>query len=151
MAAEVSVHRLHNLPVNQLADLVVESEKAGYRFLRRLVEDWETGSNRFSRPGEALFAAVVDGCIIGVCGLNCDPYHSSGQVGRVRHLYVAVDFRLCGIGGLLVGAVITTARSAFERLDLRTDNESAARFYEILGFRRCDGESDCTHTLELEA
>ena len=72
------------------------------------------------------------------------------KVGRVRHLYVAVEFRRCGIGSSLVAAVITTARFTFKRLRLQTDNESAARFYEVLGFRQCDGESDCTHTLELE-
>jgi GNAT superfamily N-acetyltransferase len=147
---DVSVSRLHELPLDRLAELIAESEKNDCRFLRRLVDDWESGSNRFAQPGEALFAAVVGGRIIGICGLNSDPYCSGGRVGRVHHLYVAVEFRRRGIGGLLVSTVVQTARNAFEQLRLRTDSAPAARFYEVLGFRRCEGEARCTHTLELE-
>jgi GNAT superfamily N-acetyltransferase len=150
VAAEVSVNRLHDLPPDRLSDLVAESEKAGFRFLRRLVEDWRSGANRYAQPGEALFAAVLDGRIIGVCGLNCDPYRPGGRVGRVRHLYVASAFRRRGIGRLLVATVVRTARDAFEQLRLRTDSEPAARFYEVLGFRPRDGEADSTHTLDLQ-
>ena len=67
VAEEVSIIRLHDLPPDRLGDLVGESEKAGFRFLRRLVDDWEGGS----------------------------------------------------------------------------------RFYVVLGFKRCDGEADCTHAMEL--
>jgi GNAT superfamily N-acetyltransferase len=150
VAADVCINRLHELPPDRLADLVEESEKAGYRFVRRLVDDWESGSNRYAQPGEALFAAILGGRIVGVCGLNCDPYRGGGRVGRVRHLYVAVEFRRRGIGGLLVAMVVRTARDTFEQLRLRTHSEPAARFYERLGFQRCDGETECTHTLELD-
>ena len=44
---------------------------------------------------------------------------------------------------------IAAARGVFDRLRLRTDNEAAARFYQALGFRRCTGEPNCTHRLEL--
>jgi GNAT superfamily N-acetyltransferase len=151
VATEVSVNRLRDLPADGLADLVAESEKDGFRFLRRLVADWESGANRFAQPGEALFAAVAGGRIIGVCGLNVDPYRCDGRVGRVRHLYVAVAFRRRGIGGLLVAMVIRMARNAFEQLRLRTNSAPAARFYEVLGFQRCDNEADCTHTLNLQS
>jgi GNAT superfamily N-acetyltransferase len=150
VATKVSVERLHELPTDGLADLVAESEKAGFRFLRRLVEQWESGANRFAQPGEALFAAVVGGRIIGVCGLSVDPHRCDGRVGRVRHLYVATAFRRRGIGGLLVATVIRVARNAFEQLRLRTDSEPAARFYERLGFRRCDDEADSTHALDFQ-
>jgi GNAT superfamily N-acetyltransferase len=147
-AAEVAIIRLHDLPPDRLAKLVAESEQAGFRFVRRLVEDWESGANKFAHTGEALFAAVLAGRVIGVCGLNADPYLRDGRVGRVRHLYVATAFRRRGIGRLLVATVVDTARNAFELLRLRTESEPAGRFYESLGFRRCDGPPDCTHTLE---
>jgi GNAT superfamily N-acetyltransferase len=150
VTVDLSVNRLNDLPPDRLADLVAESEKAGYRFLRRLVEDWENGANRFAQPGEALFGAVLDGRIIGVCGLNRDPYRCGGRVGRVRHLYVAVAFRRRGIGRSLVAMVVRTARDAFEQLRLRTDSDPAARYYEALGFSRCDGEADWTHMFDLQ-
>jgi GNAT superfamily N-acetyltransferase len=144
-----SVIRLDDLPPDRLAELVAESERDGLAFLRRLVEEWESGDNRFDRPGEALFAAVEGGRVVGVCGLNFDPYFSAGRVGRVRHLYVAAEFRRRGIGTELVAAVIMTARGTFDRLRLRTGSESAAGFYESLGFRLCAEEPACTHVLVL--
>ena len=93
-----SVTRLDELPPDRLADLIAESEREGFALVRRLVDDWESGDNRFDRPGEALFAVVADGRVLGVCGLNIDPYLPGGRVGRVRHLYVAADSDAAGSG-----------------------------------------------------
>lgn len=148
MDAACLVIRLHGLPPDRFAALIAESEAAGFAFMRRLVDEWDEGANRFDRPGEALFAAVVAGRIVGVCGLNVDPYGEGDRVGRVRHLYVACASRRRGIGRRLVTAVVAEARGAFGRLRLRTGDASAARFYETLGFRSCD-DAACTHALDL--
>jgi hypothetical protein len=66
--------------------LIAESE---LRFVRRLADDWVSVANRFDRPGEALFVARLPGQVVGVRGLNVDPYTAEPGVGRVRHLYVA--------------------------------------------------------------
>ena len=145
----VSIARLRKFPPDGLAHLVTESEAAGHRFLRRLVEEWESGANRFDRPGEALFAAVADGCVIGLCGLNADPYVPEPRVGRVRHLYVATSQRRLGTGRQLVGAVLEAAQEAFDVVRLRTDSAAAARFYTALGFRESTGDPFCTHALKV--
>lgn len=144
-----TILRLQVLPLDRFADLVTESEQAGHRFLRRLLEEWDSGVNRFDRPGEALFIASVDDQVLGVCGLNIDPYILQPRVGRVRHLYVSSVHRRRGIGRRLVRELILFARGVFDRLRLRAENEIAAQFYEASGFRRCPGEPDCTHVLEL--
>jgi GNAT superfamily N-acetyltransferase len=144
--------RLQDLPTDHLSGLVTESEDTGHRFLRRLLDDWESGANRFRRPGEALFAATAgdpDDRIVGVCGLNIDPYLSEGRVGRVRHLYVAVDCRRRGVGHQLLSKVVEVAQGTFDLLRLWTDNSIAASFYEKMGFRACSGVPDCTHILRL--
>ena len=128
--------------------LVVESEGVGLGFLRRLVDEWASGRNRFDRPGEALFGAWMDGHLVGVCGLNVDPYGASPSVGRVRHLYVLTVHRRLGVGRRLVAEVIRVAAGRFDRLRLRTHNPAAARLYEALGFRPAD-EADCTHAMEV--
>ncbi|MGH9331210.1 MAG: GNAT family N-acetyltransferase [Vicinamibacterales bacterium] len=143
------VERLDGPPADCLGALVAESEKHGLRFIRRLAEEWASGANRFDRPGEALFVGRVAGEVVGVCGLNVDPYADEPTVGRVRHLYVLVAHRRRGIGRQLVTEVIETARSRFDRLRLRTENAGAAQFYETLGFRRSVGVRDCTHIMEL--
>ena len=50
--------RLRELPVDVQA-LVSESEAAGLRLVRRLLDGWHDGTNRFDRPGEALFGACA--------------------------------------------------------------------------------------------
>jgi GNAT superfamily N-acetyltransferase len=147
MAATIS--RLHELPPDWLADLVAESERSGHRFVRRLVSEWASGANRFNRPGEALFAVYVGGQVVGVCGLNADPYTPEPRVGRVRHLYVRAAHRRSGIGRRLVVAVIEAAVGVFDRLNLRTEDPQSARFFEGLAFSACAGQPHCTHVLNL--
>ncbi len=140
---------LHELPSGLLADLVAESEQAGFRFVRKLVNEWASGANRFAAPGEALFAARVNCRLVGVGGLNVDPYAREPGVGRVRHLYVLAAYRRKGIGRSLVEAIVTAARGSFGRLRLRTDTVEAAQFYEALGFQPCPNHADCSHIIEL--
>ena len=145
----VTVERIVDLAPASLTTLVAEGERSGLRFVRRLTADWASGTNRFDRPGEALYAARINGEIVGACGLNVDPYTAEGRVGRVRHLYVLEAYRRHGVGRQLVAEVIGAARGSFDRLRLRTANPEAARLYEGLGFAPCAGEADCTHALDL--
>jgi len=147
--SDSTIERVRELSVTSFTTLVAESERSGLRLVRRLIAEWVSGANRFDRPGEALYAARVNGEIVGACGLNVDPYTVEGRVGRVRHLYVREAYRRHGIGRRLVEEVIAAARGSFDRLRLRTANPEAARLYEALGFAPCAGEADCTHALDL--
>jgi ribosomal protein S18 acetylase RimI-like enzyme len=142
--------RVSGAPLDRLAALLAESERQGFRFVRRLVEEWSSGANRFDRPGEALFVARVGDDVVGVCGLNVDPFAGDPKIGRVRHLYVLVPHRRSGIGEQLVVDVLEAARGRFERLHLRTTNVTAARLYERLGFRRTFDARDRTHVLDVD-
>lgn len=144
------IERVSGAPLDRLAALLAESERQGLRFVRRLVEEWSSGANRFDRPGEALFVARVGDDVVGVCGLNVDPYAGDSKIGRVRHLYVVVPHRRSGIGEQLVVDVLEAARGRFERLHLRTTNVTAARLYERLGFRRTFDARDRTHVLDVD-
>ena len=152
MNASISVERLHESPAETLAALLADSDAAGVRFVHRLVDEWRTGANRFEQPGEALFVACREREIVGVCGLNVDPYARSDDVpvGRVRHLYVLSAYRRLGIGVRLVTEVMKTARHSFDRLRLRTSNPAAAELYERLGFQRAGDDPHCTHIMELD-
>ena len=109
VSMHVIVERLPDLTSDHIGDLVTESEGAGLRMVRRLVDEWETGANRFDRPGEGLFGAWLDGQLVGVCGLNIDPYAGNEHTGRVRHLYVLAAFRRRGIGRRLVLQIMEAA------------------------------------------
>jgi len=143
------IERLNESPADCLAALTIESEQHGLRFVRRLAAEWTSGANRFDRPGEALFVARIAGQVVGVCGLNVDPYAARENVGRVRHLYVLTAYRRLGVGRDLVAEVIEAARGRFDSLHLRTGNPAAAQLYERLGFRRCVDVDDYTHVMKL--
>ena len=144
----LDVERVSELRWDAVESLVVESEHAGLGFVRRLVDEWASGRNRFDRPGEVLLGAPTDGRFVGVCGLNVDPYTATPAVGRVRHLYVLESRRRLGVGRRLVEEIVRTAGGRFDTLRLRTHNPSAARLYEALGFRPSQ-EADCTHLMKL--
>jgi GNAT superfamily N-acetyltransferase len=145
----VAVDPVGELLPDALAPLVAESEREGWRFVRRLADEWASGINRFDRPGEVLFVARVAGSIVGVCGLNSDPYAADETTGRVRRLYVLRAYRGRGAARQLVRAVIAAAVGRFQRLRVRTENPEAGRLYQTLGFQPVAGVADCTHALTL--
>ena len=143
-----SIERVTDLAPGSLDALLAESEQAGSSIVRRLVDEWASGANRFDRAGEALFAVRIEGRLVGVCGLNVDPYSAEPRLGRVRHLYVLSPYRRRGIGRQLVAEVIAASRGRFDHLRLSTGNPVAARFYERLGFRSA-AAAHCTHVLDV--
>jgi GNAT superfamily N-acetyltransferase len=146
----ISIIRIENLPRDELLQLLEESKRMGFRFVERLIAEWESGDNRFDKDGEALFIARDDKRVVGICGINIDPYLGDPQVGRIRHLYVIVDERRKGVGRELVQRVIEKARRHFLYLRLRASNEDFYRFYSALGFASVYGDKNCTHILDLK-
>ncbi|MEW5928634.1 MAG: GNAT family N-acetyltransferase [Gemmatimonadota bacterium] len=136
-------------PWADLAPLVEESEREGFGFLVRLRREFLDGGNRFDAPGEALLGCLRGAELVGVGGLNRDPYSPEPRVGRLRHLYVAAAQRRGGVGRMLVAALVEAARPHFDVLQLRTDTEAAARFYEALGFAPV-ASLHATHMLVLD-
>src|SRR5215475_4518978 len=109
----------------RLAPLSEEAGRDGLRFVARLVDDWAFGSNRFDQPGERLVAVVREGLVLGVCGLNRDPYTRPSGIGRLRHLYVRKSGRRSGIGSALVRYLLEGAQGSFVAVRLRTTPDAA--------------------------
>ncbi|WP_188393727.1 GNAT family N-acetyltransferase [Mesorhizobium sp. SARCC-RB16n] len=128
--------------------LMQESRQEGYWMLVRLRDGWTSGRNKFLKRPEMLLGAYHGRQLIGVGGLNVDPYFEEGDFGRVRHLYVSAAHRRLGVGRMLVGAIIERARAHFSSLNTRAPAESFA-FYERLGFHRVSGEEFVTHRMAL--
>jgi GNAT superfamily N-acetyltransferase len=82
--------------------------------LRRLEENWQRGENRFNAPGEKLLGAFLNGKLVGVCGLNRDPFSQQPRAGRIRHLYVSEKCRGLGIGKQLLTVVMADASIWFD-------------------------------------
>jgi GNAT superfamily N-acetyltransferase len=142
------IERIDDLPVD-FDTLIVLSLREDFFAMQRMRDDWDTGANRFDGPGEILFEARVGSRLVGICGLNRDPYARSPEVGRVRHLYVDPECRRRGVGRSLVFAIVEYASRSFVRLRLRTLR--ADLFYVALGFRRIIGDTEATHEMAFSA
>lgn len=130
-------------------DLISVAESEGFSFVARTVAEWRDGVNRFDRHGESFWVAREHDTIIGVCGLNIDPYAGDPRIGRLRHLYVHPARRRESIATRLANRSIDAA-AAFDRVRLRTTNPEASEFYIELGFTVVD-EPHATHAIETHS
>jgi len=131
---EISIVQLTTLSTDDVSRLVALSEEENFRFVRRLAEEWASGQNRFDKPGEILLGAYLAKSLIGVCGVNQDPYVNQAGVGRLRHLYVDPVLRLNGVGSALVLGCLRNVVGSFHKIRLRTPDGKAHALYKLLGF-----------------
>jgi ribosomal protein S18 acetylase RimI-like enzyme len=145
----VQIQQVFDISLFDISFLLEDSILDGHRHIQRLIDDYRSGKNRFTKSGESLFIALLNYKMVGICGLNQDPYNNL-TFGRIRRLYVMKNYRKCGIGRLLVEAVIKEANGKFKKLILRTDNPIASIFYETLGFKATSEILNTTHIKEVE-
>ncbi len=145
--AAASIRHLR-LPCPGLQPLLADSLADTQSMVRRLWKEWKNGGNRFALPGEALFGAFAGEALVGVCGLNRDPYGGRPDTGRLRHLYVHREHRRGGVGRVLVRAIFEAAQPHFALLELRTISPEAAAFYRHLGFAEVN-RTFATHEVAL--
>lgn len=129
--------------------LIESAEAEGFQALTTLARNFESGTNRFDRPGEVLLTLWDREELLGVGGLNRDPYFPSCLVGRLRHLYVLPSLRSQGLGRSLVEALEARARGVFFMLQLFTQASRAGAFYEALGYQPVQGETKVSHRKAL--
>lgn len=138
-----------DLAIEPLVSLAAAAEHEGHRFIERLLAEWRDGSNCFALPGELFLGAFGGDRLIGVGGLNRDPYGSDAGVGRLRHLYVLRAHRRHGVGRLLIARLLGETTGRFHTIRLRTEAAAAARFYLACGFR-LSRAAHATHELALD-
>lgn len=131
----------------QITHLIEASLTEGFNFLARLMEKWESGENRFEKPNERLYQIEVEGEIIGIGGINNDPYCNNNKHGRIRHLYIHPNHRGKGLGKKIVQTIIVDFRGSYEKFTLRTKREKASKFYEAIGFMRVYDSETNTHEM----
>ena len=137
--------------VDELALLAPDAEADGYTFVSKMVAEWRDGTNRFDQQGEGCWGVRTNGRLVAVGGLNVDPYLTDLDVGRVRHLYVALANRRSGYGSRILTRIVAEAAQHFSVLRLRTFNPVAAAFYVAEGFTEVFGDEFCTHLRKTSA
>lgn len=120
-----------------LAAVRAAAHAEGYRHIERLYADWASGTERFDKPGEALFMAVLEGDAAGVGGITREPTDPTGDVLRARRLYVAPPHRGAGIARAIVGALVQEGFANAGRVTVHAGPEADA-FWDAMGFARID-------------
>ena len=143
---DLAIHTLGELP-QQIHVLEAQAVAEGFRFLTRLITEWENHSNRFEQPGECLLGGFHHGQLIAVGGLSCDPY-AGPRIGRLRRVYVAPAMRGRHIATALVAQLLEYAAVHFQAVRLFTDTPQAAHFYLRCGFQPIDDDK-ATHVKSL--
>jgi GNAT superfamily N-acetyltransferase len=147
-AAAIKLTAFTELNISAVSSLLEESVDEGYLFIQKTIADWENGANRFAKPGEKLWGLFAENELIGIGGLNRDPYVGATNIGRVRHLYILKSHRRKGYATMLLLHIIAEAKPHFTLLRLFTDQETAGQFYETLGFEKISGPK-VSHQLRL--
>ncbi len=75
-----------------------------------------------------------EGKLIGIGGLNEDPYSENNKIGRLRRFYIAKDHRCIGLGKLLLKQLLSHAEKYFKVVVLHTDTKQGDAFYIANGF-----------------
>jgi GNAT superfamily N-acetyltransferase len=137
-----------NANIMLIKDLLDESVQQGFLFIQKTFDEWNDGSNSFSKPGEQLWGLLLVNKLVGIGGLNQDPYDNNPNTGRVRHLYIKQAYRRRKYATTLLNQIKSTAKPTFNKLRLFTDNPAAGLFYEAAGFKKTDGHK-VSHELTL--
>lgn len=147
----MNIKVIDDLKQVDVTKLVEESEAEGYRFLRRLVNQYEDGTNTFNKAGEVLYG-VWDpaGELVAIGGLNRDPYSDKSGVGRLRRFYISEHARRQGIGTKLLQEILDYGKGHFNEIVVRTDSSIADAFYRANGFSGDLGLPEATHHIIME-
>jgi GNAT superfamily N-acetyltransferase len=134
-----------------VSKLVEESEAEGYRFLKRLVKQYEDGTNTFNKAGEVLYGVWdPSGELVAIGGLNRDPYSDKSGIGRLRRFYISEHARRQGVGTKLLNEILAYGKGHFSEIVVRTDSSIADAFYRANGFSADLGMPDVTHHIVLD-
>jgi len=68
----------------------------------------------------------------------------------LRRFYVDKEYRINGIGSLLVKKIIEEAKKYYEILVLHTDTEQADKFYSSIGFTKGNTYPNSSHFMAFK-
>jgi ribosomal protein S18 acetylase RimI-like enzyme len=139
-----------NRDISDFDHLIGESIEEGNTHLVKLINEFQSGTNRFDKTGEALFIALYQSEIVGVGGVHQDPYSMKESIGRVRRVYVLQSYRRQGIARNLMKHIMELAQNHYEVLILRTTNPDADQLYRSLGFTVGSYTEQSSHFLLLK-
>ena len=132
---KIEIQEVKELP-EAISILAQQANKEGFEFVTRMIEEFESGKNRFDKPNEFLLMAYDNGQLIACGGLNLqwNEQDIETRIGRVRRFYVLPKYRKHGVGKQLLQYLEKKAIANFSALCLNTEIKSAANFYQKMNY-----------------
>lgn len=146
---DIHIQQIEDLMIYEHEYLVQESKDEGFYFLIKLISEYENKINTFNKTGECLYGIFHGEKLIGIGGLNEDPYIINNKIGRVRRFYIAKEYRRKGLGRLLLVRIISDAKKYFNIVVLNTDTVQGDKFYTSIGFVKGTKYMGASHYLDL--
>jgi len=131
---DIHIQQIEELIKYEHDYLVQESKEEGFNFLIKLKSEYKNKTNTFNKTGECLYGIFRGEKLIGIGGLNEDPYSENNKMGRLRRFYISKDYRRIGLGNLLLKQLLSHAEKYFKVVVLHTDTKQGDAFYIANGF-----------------
>lgn len=131
---DIHIQQIEDLMKYKHDYLVQESKEEGFNFLIKLISEYENKINIFNKTGECLYGIFQGEKLIGIGGLNKDPYTENNKVGRLRRFYISKDYRRVGLGNLLLTRLLSHSEKYFKVVVLHTGTKQGEVFYNANGF-----------------
>ena len=130
----VQIEHLHDALPAGIDALATASRAEGIRNISLLVEQWQSGAQRFDQHNAALFAAFRDGELAGIGGITREDGIDEPAM-RVRRFYVLPQFRRSGIATALAKACMAHGLRICPILTCNAQaSDAAGVFWEAMGF-----------------
>lgn len=138
---EYQILEINDNNIDSLLPLNEEALADGWNLVDRTIKEWKSGENKFNKKGEKLWGLFIGDKCIAIGGIDIDKYleGNDGSVGRVRHVYVAKEYRRQGLSKVIMNLIIEHAKKYFKLLRLSTSNPIACHLYDSLGFQKVEG------------
>jgi hypothetical protein len=95
-----------------IAALAASAGNEGFGMVERLLLSYRNGEESLCQAGGGHLGGACRRQLIGICGLNQDPFAAPGEnARRVRRLYVVPGWRRRGAATRLLAPVTAEARS----------------------------------------
>ncbi|WIL45125.1 GNAT family N-acetyltransferase [Bacillus bombysepticus] len=146
---DIHIQQIEDLMIYEHDYLVQESKDEGFYFLIKLISEYENKINTFNKTGECLYGIFQGEKLIGIGGLNEDPYTINNKIGRIRRFYIAKKYRRKGLGRLLLVRIINDAKKHFNIVVLNTDTVQGDKFYTSSRFVKGTKYMGVSHYLNL--
>jgi GNAT superfamily N-acetyltransferase len=134
----ITVRSANGFVPGALGALAALADAEGTRNVRRLIEQWRRGEERFDRSGERLLVAVTDsGEVVGIGGLTLCPTVPGAL--RVRRFYVHPAWRRRGVARQIASTLLAQWPPGVAQITCNARASAAApQFWEAMSFEPTD-------------